>query len=70
MNQKMSFEAAMDRLEEIVARLEDGSEPLDATLKLYEEAAKLSRFCYSKLEGAEQKITEISRLEGEGQKDE
>ena len=70
MNKNMTFEAAMDKLEEIVARLEAGNEPLDALLKLYEAAAKLSNFCYGKLENAEQKIRQISELEGEGKQDE
>lgn len=62
MNRKMSYEEALAKLKEIVARLESGEETLDDSLKLFEEGAKLSAFCYEKLQNAEQKITEITKL--------
>ena len=63
MNRKMSYEEALAKLKEIVTRLENGEETLDNSLKLFEEGAKLSSFCYEKLQNAEQKITEITKLE-------
>jgi len=63
MNQKMTFEAAMKRLEEIVNRLESGEEPLEASLKLFEEGSALASLCYGKLKNAEQKIRQISEVE-------
>lgn len=63
MNRKMSYEEALAKLKEIVTRLESGEETLDSSLKLFEEGAKLSSFCYEKLQNAEQKITEITKLE-------
>ncbi len=63
MNRKMSYEEALAKLKEIVTRLESGEETLDNSLKLFEEGAKLSSFCYEKLQNAEQKITEITKLE-------
>ena len=60
MNQKMTFEQAMDRLAEVVQKLESGSDPLDQTVKLYQEGIKLTAFCYQKLQDAEQKIQTIS----------
>lgn len=60
---QMSFEAAMQQLEQIVDRLENGEESLDSSLKLYEEGSVLAAFCYKKLQSAEQKITELSKLE-------
>ncbi len=63
MNRKMSYEEALAKLKEIVSRLESGEETLDNSLKLFEEGAKLSTFCYEKLQNAEQKITEITKLE-------
>ncbi len=53
---KMNFENAMIRLEEIAGLLEDGSRSLDESLKLFEEANKLSTFCFSRLDEAEQKL--------------
>ncbi len=55
-NEKMTFESAIARLEEIVRALESGSAPLDESLALYEEGVKLVRFCNEKLENAEQRV--------------
>lgn len=63
MNQKMTFEAAIAKLEGIVNALEGGEQPLEESLKLYEEGSALAAFCYQKLSKAEQKITELSKLE-------
>ena len=52
----MTFEAAMERLEEITRLLESGSEGLDDSLKLYEEGVSLIRLCSKNLESAEQSI--------------
>lgn len=63
MNQKMTFETALKKLNEIVEQLESGEVSLDKSLKLFEEGTKLSAFCYEKLQTAEQKVTEISKIE-------
>lgn len=63
MNKKMTFETAMQKLSEIVAKLESGSLSLEESLKLFEEGTALSAHCYQKLEQAEQKIREIDELE-------
>ena len=55
-NEKLTFERAAERLEEIVRLLENGKAPLDDSLKLYEEGISLVRFCNEALEGAEKKI--------------
>ena len=52
----MTFEAAMERLEEITRLLESGAEGLDESLKLYEEGVSLIRLCTQKLETAEQSV--------------
>ena len=51
-----SFEAALQKLESIVQRLEQGELPLEESLTLYEEGIRLSRLCHAKLEEAEGKI--------------
>lgn len=53
---KFSLEAAMSRLEEIVAELENEKMPLEKSLKLYEEGVKLASKCSSELEAAKRKI--------------
>lgn len=60
-NEKKSktFEAAMERLEEIVSLLENGGAPLEETISLYTEGAKLAAECSAKLKKAEQTIIRI-----------
>jgi exodeoxyribonuclease VII small subunit len=50
------FEAALERLEEIVKELESGDLPLEQSLKLFEEGIKLSRICNKRLEDAERRV--------------
>jgi exodeoxyribonuclease VII small subunit len=54
-----SFEAALQKLEEIVQKLEKGELPLEESLKLYEEGIRLSRLCHGKLEEAEGRIEQL-----------
>lgn len=56
MAKKETFEQAITRLEEIVARLESGAEPLDSAIKLFEEGTKLAAQCDSRLKNARQKL--------------
>ncbi|HJP19763.1 MAG TPA: exodeoxyribonuclease VII small subunit [Nitrospinota bacterium] len=52
----LSFEKALERLEEIVENLENSDLDIDKSLKAFEEGVKLSRLCAKKLEEAEKKI--------------
>lgn len=63
MSAKMTYEEAMLRLEEIVTKLDDGSLPLDESIKLFEESTKLAVFCNDCLEKAKLKVTELSKSE-------
>ncbi len=58
--QKLTFEQALARLEEIVAALESGDRPLEQSLSLYEEGAKLMKQCTTLLDRAEQKVRKLS----------
>ena len=53
---KKRFEEALQELESIVQRLEDGNLSLDESLALFEEGIKLSRLCAQRLDEAEKKI--------------
>ena len=53
------FEPLYQRLEEIVARLEEGNLTLEESLGLYEEGMKLARRCQELLQGAELRITKL-----------
>ena len=55
----IDFESSMGRLEEIVRKLESGSEGLDSALKLYEEGIGLVRTCSDTLDQAELKIKKL-----------
>lgn len=55
-NEKMSFESATKRLEEIVAQLEKGNASLEDSLRLYEEGVGLVRICNDALDNAEKRI--------------
>ena len=57
MNEEKDFESAMKRLEQIVQMLENGNLPLEESLKVFEEGMKLVKFCSSKLEEAERKVS-------------
>ena len=66
--EKISYEEAVARLEEIVRTLEqgDGTVPLEACMKLYEEGVALVRRCYAELKEAEQKVMILQQTpEGE-----
>lgn len=54
-----TYEESMQKLEQIVSRLESGEATLDESLKLFEEGAKLAAFCSKALDTAEQKITTL-----------
>lgn len=56
---ELTYEKAYKRLEEIVEKLENGSVPLEESMKLFEEGTKLVNFCNSKLNAAEQKFTQL-----------
>ncbi len=53
---KERFEDALQKLEKIVSRLEEGDLPLEESLKCFEEGIRLSRFCNHKLDEAEKRV--------------
>lgn len=69
---KLKFEEAMQRLQEIVGKLESGEASLEESMKLFEEGAKLSSQCYQLLDKAEQQVTQLAKipLEEEAQDEE
>ena len=55
----ISFEEAVEKLDEILKKLENENTSLDAMLTLYEEANKLTLVCKDKLKVAENKMTKL-----------
>lgn len=56
-----SFEEALEQLEGIVERLEDGDLELEQALLAFEEGVRLSRRCAGQLDAAEQKVEALVR---------
>jgi exodeoxyribonuclease VII small subunit len=52
----LTFEKALEELEALVARMEDGRLPLEESLAAYQRGAELIRFCESKLTDAQARI--------------
>ncbi len=55
----LSFEAALAELETIVAELESGQAPLEASIERYERGAKLKAHCEARLEAARLRVERI-----------
>jgi exodeoxyribonuclease VII small subunit len=62
----LSFEKALEELEALVARMEDGKLPLEESLAAYQRGAELIKFCESKLVDAQARI---AILDGETLRD-
>ena len=60
------FEAALERLDEIVHALEEGELGLNQSLEQYEEGVKLLRQSYELLQRAERRIELLSGVDSEG----
>ncbi|NLL69865.1 MAG: exodeoxyribonuclease VII small subunit [Epulopiscium sp.] len=54
--ENMKFEEALQKLEEIVNRLEKGDASLEESLKYYQEGVSLAHFCTKQLEYVEQEV--------------
>jgi exodeoxyribonuclease VII small subunit len=71
---KEKFEDALEKLEDIVRKMEAGDIPLNEALKSFEEGIKLIRFCSAKLEETERRVEmllgkedslQVKRFQGE-----
>lgn len=58
-NEKITFEQALTKLEQIVAQLEKEDVPLEQMLTYYQEGMELSKICSDKLQHTEEKMTQI-----------
>ncbi len=58
---KVSFEANMERLEQIVRAMEQGDVPLEESLKLFREGTALVESCGIMLDEAELQVTKVSQ---------
>lgn len=62
----LSFEKALERLQEIVGELEDPEKGLEASLELFEEGVALSRFCRSRIDEIQKRVDVVLKETPEG----
>ena len=59
--EKLPFEEAMQKLEDIVEAMESGDLPLETLLTRYEEGMNLAKACQGKLAEAEVRIQQLEK---------
>lgn len=59
--ENVSFEEAMEKLEQIVSEMEHGGIPLEQMMMKFEEGAKLAKYCQDKLAGLKKKMEILTR---------
>ena len=59
----LTFEAAIEKLESILKKLESEDTPLDQMVELYEKANKLADICRSQLKEADKKMAKLVKNE-------
>ncbi|WP_077299527.1 exodeoxyribonuclease VII small subunit [Virgibacillus pantothenticus] len=62
---ELTFEEAMQQLEQVVEKLETGDVPLEKAITYYQDGMKLSKLCTEKLNQVEEKMTKIMNEQGD-----
>ena len=63
--ENLSFEESLEKLEEIVKKLENGDVPLDDAIDEFNNAMQLVKICENKLSAAEESIAKIVQDNGQ-----
>ena len=63
--ENLSFEESLEKLEEIVNKLESGDVPLDDAIDEFNNAMQLVKICENKLSAAEESIAKIVQDNGD-----
>ena len=63
--ENLSFEESLEKLEEIVNKLENGDVPLDDAIDEFNKAMQLVKICNEKLTAAEDSIAKIVQDNGD-----
>lgn len=63
--ENLSFEESLEKLEEIVNKLESGDVPLDDAIDEFNNAMQLVKICENKLSVAEESIAKIVKDNGQ-----
>ena len=62
MDEGLSFEQALKRLETITETLQKGGMPLEEMIALFEEGASIAKICHERLNKAELKLSEVQTM--------
>jgi exodeoxyribonuclease VII small subunit len=62
----LAFEKALERLQQIVAELEDPDKGLEASLELFEEGVALSRFCRARIDEIQKRVDVVLKETPDG----
>ncbi|MCH6268005.1 exodeoxyribonuclease VII small subunit [Bacillus sp. FJAT-50051] len=54
----------MNKLEQLVGKLEEGDVPLEEAIIYYKEGMELSKLCHDKLKSVEEQLTQIITEDG------
>ncbi|MCP8616814.1 exodeoxyribonuclease VII small subunit [Salirhabdus salicampi] len=63
--ENISFEEAIEKLEQIVEKLEESDVPLEKAIDYYQEGMKLSKYCNDKLSKVEKQMEQVLNDHGE-----
>jgi exodeoxyribonuclease VII small subunit len=61
----LTFEEAMEQLEKIIEKLEEGDVPLEKAITYYQDGMLLSKLCGDKLNHIQEKMVQIMNEQGE-----
>jgi len=65
--QELTYEAAMERLENLTREMETGDVPIDLLSSRLKEAQQLLQFCKDKLTKADAEVKKLLGTENEGE---
>ncbi|WP_100398400.1 exodeoxyribonuclease VII small subunit [Bacillus sp. FJAT-44742] len=63
-DRQITFEKAMEELEGIVEKLEEGDVPLEKAIEMYQEGMNLSKVCHDKLVRVEKQMDQMMSEDG------
>ncbi|MBU8907735.1 exodeoxyribonuclease VII small subunit [Desertibacillus haloalkaliphilus] len=62
---QVTFEQAIEQLESVVEKLEQGDVPLEEAISMFQEGMSLSKICHDKLASVEKQMDQILNEDGE-----
>ncbi len=60
-----TFEGAMEQLEGVVDKLEEGDVPLEEAIQMFQQGMALSKYCHERLQKVEKQMDQILNEDGE-----